>query len=427
MPVIDSWSCPTTVFAGEGALRRWCDQPEADGCVLVVDAEVWRLQQGQLRETIENRAATRLIVAAGDSDGQRVGAISAELAQYPDATVVAVGGGSVLDAARLAVLARRDRQVRPMLEHGSGMAMFPAERTASAALVCVPTTFGTAAEVSPIAMFRDGGRKVMVVSPALRAHVAVIDPALTDSLPPQLCAGGLLEPWSRAVVPAVCGEPLLPADAMARALADTVETLGRELAGAMRADHHSVGVDHAATPGGDRSADGTAWRLAAALTSAQTHTAFLSLGRSPFGHVLWPFATEISAGWGVSKAVALMWLIPAWLEGLAAGELGASFGTPMRVQQILGSAPADAADDFRRWCAGLGQGVAASTSRTPPTLLLPTLSPLTPATVTTGVRSIWQDGGYFLSGVSAREISWLVSRAWPTEDSIATAEPATNG
>ena len=436
-PVIDSWSCPTTVFAGAGALRRWFAQPEADGCVLVVDAEVWRVQQERLGEATADRVATRLVVAAGDNDAQRVVAISAELARRPDATVVAVGGGSVLDAARLAVLARGDDRVHLMLEHGSGMAMFPADRTASAALVCVPTTFGTAAEVSPIAMFRDGERKVMVVSPALRAHVAVIDPELTRSLPPQLCAAGLLEPWSRAVVPAVCGEPLLPADAIARALADTIKALGRESAGAMRADHNSAGVHNADASGGDRSANGTAWRLAAALTSAQTHTAFLSLGRSPFGHALWPFATEISAAWGVSKAVALTWLIPAWLEGLAAGELGASFGTSLRVQHVLGSPPVDAAEEFRRWCAGLGLaftappvaegGAATGAGRvtappSPPTLPpasqpLPTLPHPTPATVTAGVRSIWQAGGYFLTGVSAGEVDWLVSRAWPTENS----------
>ena len=81
--------------------------------------------------------------------------------------VVAVGGGSVLDAAKVA-------RARLAEERGDG----------SPALVAVPTTPGTGAEVTPFATVWDFERpqKDSVASPEVRPTAAVVDPELTTTM-----------------------------------------------------------------------------------------------------------------------------------------------------------------------------------------------------------------------------------------------------
>jgi len=98
--------------------------------------------------------------------------------------VLAVGGGSVLDVAKL-VAAIHDRP-EPITSF-YGINIVAGRRTA---LVCVPTTAGTGSEVSPNALLLDEATiaKKAVISPALVPDAAVIDPELMLSLPPALTA-----------------------------------------------------------------------------------------------------------------------------------------------------------------------------------------------------------------------------------------------
>ncbi len=98
--------------------------------------------------------------------------------------VLALGGGSVLDAAKLA--ATLHDHPAPLSEF-YGQARLPPRRTG---LVCVPTTAGTGSEVSPNALvYDDSSRtKKAVIGPALVPDVAIVDPGLMISLPPALTA-----------------------------------------------------------------------------------------------------------------------------------------------------------------------------------------------------------------------------------------------
>ncbi len=98
--------------------------------------------------------------------------------------VLAVGGGSVLDVAKL-VAALHDRSEPIASFYGIGV--LTGRRTA---LVCVPTTAGTGSEVSPNALLFDKTTvaKKAVISPALVPDMAIIDPQLMLSLPPALTA-----------------------------------------------------------------------------------------------------------------------------------------------------------------------------------------------------------------------------------------------
>lgn len=104
-------------------------------------------------------------------------------ADHPDA-VVAIGGGSVLDVAKLlAALHGQAGSVRDYF----GMHLLPPRRIP---LLCLPTTSGAGSEVSPNAILYDENEKLKkaVISQWLVPDAAFVDPTLTLSLPPAVTA-----------------------------------------------------------------------------------------------------------------------------------------------------------------------------------------------------------------------------------------------
>ncbi len=98
--------------------------------------------------------------------------------------VVGLGGGSVLDVAKLVAALVESRQgVAEVL--GSGKL---ANR--SLYLACLPTTAGTGSEVSPTSILLDEADRLKkgVVSPHLVADAAYVDPALTFGVPAAVTA-----------------------------------------------------------------------------------------------------------------------------------------------------------------------------------------------------------------------------------------------
>lgn len=96
--------------------------------------------------------------------------------------IVGLGGGSSLDAAKMAsILLRFGGNLRDYLGEnqvqGRGLPM-----------VLIPTTAGTGSESTPNALFVVDGEKQAVVSRHLLPEAAIIDPALTLSAPPSITA-----------------------------------------------------------------------------------------------------------------------------------------------------------------------------------------------------------------------------------------------
>ena len=107
-----------------------------------------------------------------------------EAAAFGPDVVLGVGGGSVLDVAKL--VAALHPQSHPVSDF-FGLGLLSERRTG---LICIPTTSGTGSEVSPNALLYDEGSssKKAVISPALVPDLAIVDPALTVGLPPALTA-----------------------------------------------------------------------------------------------------------------------------------------------------------------------------------------------------------------------------------------------
>lgn len=109
----------------------------------------------------------------------------------PD-TIIALGGGSVLDAAKIMRLfydhpdLTLSEVATPFLDFRQRVVRFPTG--ASTQLVAIPTTSGTGSEVTPFAVLKDSNShtKFSLVDESLLPDVAILDAQLTRSLPPQI-------------------------------------------------------------------------------------------------------------------------------------------------------------------------------------------------------------------------------------------------
>lgn len=101
----------------------------------------------------------------------------------PD-VVIGIGGGSVLDVAKLvAAQLENEQQLRDYV----GIGLLKGRKKK---LICVPATSGTGSEVSPNAILVDDtdNQKKGIISPFLVPDVVYVDPLLTVSVPPSITA-----------------------------------------------------------------------------------------------------------------------------------------------------------------------------------------------------------------------------------------------
>lgn len=100
----------------------------------------------------------------------------------PD-VVIGIGGGSVLDIAKL-IAAQLDNE--QTLKDYVGIGLLKGRKKK---LICVPATSGTGSEVSPNAILvDDDGQKKGIISPFLVPDIVYVDPMLTMSVPPAITA-----------------------------------------------------------------------------------------------------------------------------------------------------------------------------------------------------------------------------------------------
>ena len=122
--------------------------------------------------------------------------------------LIAVGGGSVIDAAKAMRLFHEspelslDELTLPFLDARKRVAHYP-EIEHSLRLVAIPTTAGTGSEVSPAAVLTVRGRKATLVDYSLVPDMAVVEPRLTLSMPPTLTADTGVDALTHALEAAV--------------------------------------------------------------------------------------------------------------------------------------------------------------------------------------------------------------------------------
>ena len=140
--------------------------------------------------------------------------------------IVALGGGSVLDTAKgvkLLISQRADDILTLM-----GCENLP--RGQQAPFIAVPTTAGTGSECTPVAVIRHPDRSVKLeyICPHMMPDAAVLDPRMTQSLPPRITDATGLDALCHAIEAHTCDQrnPMSDAYAMA-AIRIIVDKLGQ--------------------------------------------------------------------------------------------------------------------------------------------------------------------------------------------------------
>lgn len=118
--------------------------------------------------------------------------------------VIAVGGGSVVDAGKaIAAMATNPGSILDYLEViGAGRPL----EVDSLPFIAIPTTAGTGAEVTRNAVLASPEHqlKVSLRSPRMLPALAIVDPELTLDLPPRLTASTGMDALTQLIEPFVC-------------------------------------------------------------------------------------------------------------------------------------------------------------------------------------------------------------------------------
>lgn len=179
---------PGKLIVGNGVFAQLADDVLAyrPAKVLVATIEPLRPAVGPFiaelqQHAVETMIDTSIVAEPCFSDFEKL--METVSAFNPD-VVVGIGGGSVLDIAKL-IAAQLDN--KQQLRDYVGIGLLTGRKKK---LVCVPATAGTGSEVSPNAILVDDadGQKKGIISPFLVPDIVYVDPLLTVSVPPPITA-----------------------------------------------------------------------------------------------------------------------------------------------------------------------------------------------------------------------------------------------
>ncbi|HKM67934.1 MAG TPA: bifunctional acetaldehyde-CoA/alcohol dehydrogenase [Candidatus Acidoferrum sp.] len=134
-----------------------------------------------------------------------------ELKFYKVDQIIALGGGSVIDAAKIMKLKYESPEAdlkelaAPFLDLRKRVVQYPSEKLNRTRLIAIPTTSGTGSEVTPFAVLTDKehGRKVTLADYSLSPDVAIVDPQFVMSMPKGLTADTGIDCLTHALEAAV--------------------------------------------------------------------------------------------------------------------------------------------------------------------------------------------------------------------------------
>jgi alcohol dehydrogenase class IV len=130
--------------------------------------------------------------------------------------VIAIGGGSVVDAGK--AIAAMVNQPGDLLDYVEVIGRGHKLTNPSRPFIAIPTTAGTGAEVTRNAVLAAPEHRVKVSlrSPLMLPTVALLDPELTYDLPPALTASTGLDALTQLIEPFTCNRPNPLTDAICR-------------------------------------------------------------------------------------------------------------------------------------------------------------------------------------------------------------------
>ena len=197
------------LLCGESALERLANELEHLGArapMLLSDAVLAKI--GTMQQVVDAMAAEGCTPACTftdipvDSSLKVVNTIAALYRSSGCDSLVAVGGGSVIDTAK-GVRLVLSQEADDILAIGGVENLV---RGKYIPFVVVPTTAGTGSECTGVAVIRndENGVKMEFLSPFVEPDVAVIDPRMTAGLPPKATASTGFDAMVHAIEACTC-------------------------------------------------------------------------------------------------------------------------------------------------------------------------------------------------------------------------------
>lgn len=202
---------PPKIYFEPQAIRYLTSMPEVHRVTIVTDATMTRLGFVDRISRVLQQRREPVILQIIDNVQPEPSIDSVEegarlMREFRPDTIIALGGGSPMDAAKVMWLLYE----HPGIDFADMRHKFSDIRKRAfrfptlgrlARLVCVPTTSGTGAEVTPFAVISDPatGKKYPLADYALTPSVAIVDPLLTTALPPALAADSGFDALTHAI------------------------------------------------------------------------------------------------------------------------------------------------------------------------------------------------------------------------------------
>jgi alcohol dehydrogenase class IV len=190
VPPPHSFSTPSSILFGAGARSQLASELRRLNVTQALIVTDRYLQDSGVLTQFESELAREGISAAvfcdvqPDPTDENVAAGLRSLTECRAQALVAIGGGSVMDAAKMIGIAARNPQPLSDFQgyHKIAQPGLP--------LIAIPTTAGTGSEVSQAAVITDTSRqvKMMIFDRKLLPTISIVDYELSLSMPPHLTA-----------------------------------------------------------------------------------------------------------------------------------------------------------------------------------------------------------------------------------------------
>lgn len=232
------YASPVDVTFGAGIRDPLMQHLDGRRRMLVVTSRGGRSRSAgrEVMSAVRNRDCVLVDEVDAYPDVESVDALSRRLGGGGFEVIIAVGGGSVIDTAKLiAATAETGRSLIDLIEGAAVVAGPP--------VIAIPTTAGTGSEVTPFATVWDtkARTKRSVDSPLLFPAAAILDPSATVSMPPALTVSTGLDALTQAL-DSICSphsNPLTEALA-ARAVRLVLDALPATYIDGDRVDHRAA-------------------------------------------------------------------------------------------------------------------------------------------------------------------------------------------
>lgn len=195
------FSVPREIIYGENALEHLSTLKGKRAAIVTGGSSMKKF--GFLDKTVEllKKAGIESIIIDGVEPNPSVKTVvegGKKMAEFSPDWIVAIGGGSALDAAKVMWCFYEHPSIS--FEDIIPVGAMPALRT-KARLICIPSTSGTASEITAFSVITDTDNhiKYPIVAADMVPDIAILDPALPACMPPHITANTGMDVFAHAI------------------------------------------------------------------------------------------------------------------------------------------------------------------------------------------------------------------------------------